>query len=247
MKKYCCVFTLAGSLLVTGSVIAEEKKEEAKSPWKAVAELGFINTSGNTKTQTTAAKADVTYEVEKWRHNGHAEGFGTQTQDDTGKSVTSAERYELSGKSDYKINEYDYIFGLVKLQKDRFSGFGYEDNVAAGYGRKIIKQADMELDLEIGPGIRFFKVEGGKSDDEKLLRLAGKYWWDITSNSKFTQDITVDVGEDITSTKSVTGIQASINSSLALKITYTLRNKSKVPAATKKTDTELAATIVYTF
>ena len=244
MKKSCYALMLTSLFVVAANVVAEE---EEKSPWKSEVELGFISTTGNTETQTLAAKADVTYEVDKWRHNAHAEGFGTETEDDTGNNVVSAERYELSGKSDYKFNEYDYIFGLVKLQKDRFSGFEYEHIVSAGYGRKIIKQADMELDLEIGPGVRLFKVDNGTSEDERLLRLAGKYWWAISATSKFTQEVVVDIGEDITSTKSVTGLQANINSTLALKLTYTLRNKSEVPVDTEKTDTEVAVTLVYSF
>ena len=122
----------------------------------------------------------MTYEVDKWRHNGHAEGYGSSSEDVvTGESVTSAERYLLAGKSDYKFTEHDYAFGLVKLQKDLFSGFEYEHVVALGYGRKIIKQADMELDVEIGPGVRFYKVDNGVADEEALLRLAGKYWWAV--------------------------------------------------------------------
>lgn len=244
MKKATMVLTLASSLLVTTNVLAEKEK----SPWTSSVELGVINTTGNTKTQTAAAKADVTYEVEKWRHNGHVEGYGSSSEDaDTGESVTSAERYLLAGKSDYKFNEYDYVFGLVKLQKDLFSGFEYEHVVALGYGRKLIKQADMELDVEIGPGVRFYKVDNGISDEEALIRLAGKYWWAITDHSKFTQDLIVEAGEDLTSTTSVTGLQANINSALAMRLTFTAKNKSDVPVGTKETDTETALTLVYNF
>jgi putative salt-induced outer membrane protein len=105
----------------------------------------------------------------------------------------------------------------------------------------------MELDLEIGPGMRFYKPDNGDSQDEGILTLAGKYWWDITDNSKFSQDLFIDIGEEYTETKSVTGIQANINKTLALKFTYTIRNKDKVPAGTEKTDTETAMTLVYNF
>jgi len=238
---------LTGTLLASGSVLAEDKKEEKTSPWTSTAELGFIRTTGNTETQTSALKVDVVYEVDKWRHTGHLEGYGSESENDLGVNVVSAERYELSGKSDYKFNEHDYLFGLVKLQKDRFSGFEYEDIISLGYGRKVIKQEDMELDLEIGPGIRFFKVDNKVSDEEALLRLAANYWWEISSTSKFTQELSTEIGEDITSSQSITGIQANINSTLALKFTYTVRHKTKVPEENEKTDTELAMTLVYNF
>jgi putative salt-induced outer membrane protein len=251
MKKRYNVMLLAGLVAVTANVsAADEAEKKAKSPWKSSVELGFIKTTGNTETQTTALKADVSYEVEKWRHTGHAEGYGQESQDETtGETVVSAERYELIGKSDYKFTEHDYAFGQIKLKKDRFSGFEYENSASAGYGRKVIKQDDMELDLEIGPGVRFYKPDNADSETEALLVLAGKYWWAITDNSKFTQELNFDIGEEYTESKSVTGVQANINKTLALKFTYTVRHKSDVPdpATTEKTDTEAAMTLVYNF
>ncbi len=253
MKKSFMLMLAVSLLTVTNVYAADEKKATEESPWKSSVELGFIRTTGNTETQTTAIKADATYEVDKWRHNAYAEGYGQQSKNDTGETVVSAERYEISGKSDYKFKEYDYVFGLVKLQKDRFSGFVYDHIVSAGYGRKVIKQKDMELDVEIGPGVRFFKVDpepavtDAGSESEAVLRLAGKYWWDITGNSKFTQELSTDIGETITSSQSITGLQANINSTLALKFTYTVRHKTKVPDGNEKLDTETAMTLVYSF
>lgn len=247
MKKSYTWLVLPGLLSMSVNVLAAE---EEKSPWTSSVELGFIRTTGNTETQTTALKADVVYEVDKWRHTGHVEGYGQESEDaTTGETVVSAERYELLGKSDYKFSEFDYAFGQIKLKKDRFSGFEYENSLSLGYGRKAIKQDNMELDLEIGPGIRFYKPDDQEEVDEALLVLAGKYWWAITGNSKFTQDLFFDIGEEYTESKSVTGIQANINKTLALKFTYTIRHKSDVPdpATTEKTDTEAAMTLVYNF
>ena len=248
MNKRYTWLILPGLLAMSANVLAAEE-DKKKSPWKSSVELGFIKTTGNTETETTAIKADVQYEVDKWRHTAHAEGYGQKSENDLGETVVSAERYELSGKSDYKFSERDYAFGLIKLKKDRFSGFEYENTVSAGYGRKAIKQDNMELDLEIGPGMRFYKPDDAESEDEALLVLAANYWWAITDNSKFTQVFNFDIGEVYTDSKSVTGIQANINKTLALKFTYTIRHKTEVPdpATTEKTDTEAAMTLVYNF
>jgi len=250
MKKCCFLLMLASLVSLSGTALAEEKKSEEKSPWTSSVELGFIKTTGNTETQTLAGKADVVYEVEKWRHTGHAEGYGAEAKNQTtGENEVSAERYQLLGKTDYKFTARDYIYGLIKLQKDRFSGFEYDHIISAGYGRKAILQDNMELDLEIGPGERFFKVDvpGAEADEEAVLRLAAKYWWQISDSSKFTQLLSTDIGEDITSSESITGIEANINKTLALKFTYTVRHKTKVPAGNEKTDTETAMTLVYNF
>ncbi len=41
-------------------VIAEEEK---KSPWKSSAELGYVNSSGNTNTEATKAAFDISHEM----------------------------------------------------------------------------------------------------------------------------------------------------------------------------------------
>ncbi|VAW55001.1 hypothetical protein MNBD_GAMMA06-1376 [hydrothermal vent metagenome] len=248
MKKNSAALVMINLLVATSSVFSADNNDETKSPWTSSIELGFIRTTGNTETQTTAAKANVVYEVDKWRHTGHAESYGSQAKNQTtGETETSAERYDMSGKSDYKITERDYTYGIVKLQKDRFSGFEYNHVVSLGYGRKAIKQENMELDLEIGPGQKFFKVDGGENETEAILRLAANYWWKITDSSKFSQSLTSDIGETFTTNVSITGVQANINKTLALKFTYTIRNKSEVPEGSKNTDTEAGMTLVYTF
>lgn len=247
MNKSTCFITLSALLATAGNVVAEEEKKE-KSPWTSSVEIGFVRTTGNTETQTTIGKADTVYEIEKWRHTGHLEAFGQQSENDEGKNETSAERYAASAKTDYKFTELDYMFGLVKWDKDRFSGFKYEMLFAAGYGRKVIKKDNMELDLEIGPGEKVYKVEGeSRTRDEAVLRLAGNYWWDITDNSKFTQEVSTEIGEEITTSQSITGVRANIIDTLALKFTYTVDHKSKVPSGSKKTDTIAGMSLIYSF
>ena len=247
MKKNHLLLTSLLAVSSNAFAADEVKSTEVKSPWKSSAEVGIVRTTGNTETQNTSIKGDIIYEDGQWKHTGHAAAFGASQEHAAGISTTSAERYLLLGKSDYKLSDIDYVYGLVQFQKHRFSGFEYEHVVSAGYGRKVLKKADMELDVEIGPGVRFFKVDNGVSDEEALVRLAGKYWWAITDHSKFTQDLTFEIGEDLTTTTSVTGLQANINSSLAMKLTFTVKNKNEVPVATEKTDTETAVTLVYTF
>jgi len=244
--KYLSILLLS---MVATVANAEEKKEADASPWKIEAELGYVNTTGNTETTSTKGVFDAVYEVEKWRHKLHAEAFGQETQDETTKeSVVSAERYQLLGKSDYKFTERDYAFALADLKKDRFSGFEYEHVFALGYGRKVTKRENMELDIEAGPGLRVYKADNApESEDEAVLRLSADYWWQFTQSAKFTQKLKTDIGEEFTASESVTGLQAAINSTLALKVTYTVRHKSKVPVDTEKTDTETAVTLVYSF
>lgn len=228
--------------VISASQAAEEKKEEKPTTWRADIGFGYVNTSGNTDTQTIKGEVDAIKEVEKWRHTFRAEGLNTSDGD-----VATAERYFLSGKSDYKFRKFDYIYITATYDNDRFSGFQYRTTVSAGYGRKIIHKPTISLDGEIGPGARFSKADSGQTNEEYLARLAANFKWKITDNSEFVQDLFSDIGEDSTVNRSVTALTANINSVLALRLSYTIRYTSDVPPGIEKTDTEAVVNIVYKY
>jgi len=241
MNQYTNYIAGISLVAVTGVVLAEEQV------WKSQAELGVVNTSGNSQTSTINAKINGTREEGKWRHNLQAEALRSSTS-----SVVSAEKYQTSGQSDYKFTETDYAFGRVNYEFVKFSGYDYQATIAGGYGKRVMNETDMTLDLEIGPGLRFFKVDPPllpplESDSDPFLRLAGKYLWKVSENATFTEDLSTEIGSDLTVTKSVTGLKANINTTLAMKITFTATHTSDVPVGSKKTDTETAVTLVYSF
>jgi len=236
-KLAACV-TLA--FVVSPSHAAEEEKKP--TTWRADIGLGYVRTTGNTDTQTIKGKLDAVKEVEKWRHTLLAEGLNNS---DSG--VATAERYFLSGKSDYKFRKYDYVYVTATYDNDRFSGFQYRTTVSAGYGRRIIHKPTLSLDGEIGPGARYSKADTGQTNDEYLGRLAANLKWQISDNSEFTQDLFSDIGEDTTINRSVTALTANINSSFALRLSYTIRYTSDVAPGFEKTDTESVVNIVYKY
>jgi len=228
------------TFVVSPSQAAEEEKPP--TTWRADIGLGYVRTTGNTDTQTIKGKLDAVKEVEKWRHTVLAEGLNNS---DNG--VATAERYFLSGKSDYKFSKYNYIYLTATYDNDRFSGFQYRTTVSAGYGRRIIHKPTLSLDGEIGPGVRYSKADSGQTNDEYLGRLAANLKWQISDNSEFIQDLFSDIGEDTTINRSVTALTANINSVLALRLSYTIRYTSDVAPGFEKTDTESVVNIVYKY
>jgi len=210
--------------------------------WKGNVELGIVTTTGNTETETINAKAKAMTEREKWRHTVFIESLNSANNGDT-----TAERYVVNGQSDYKFGEHNYFFVMVNYENARFSGYDYRVSEALGYGRRVIGNTTLTLDLEIGPGARQSKLDTGGSEDEFTVRGAAKLAWKISDTSMFTTDLHTDIGETTTVTKSVTALTAQINGSLATKITYTIKNTSDVPVGIEKTDTETAVTLVYSF
>jgi len=241
MKLFHLIITTLAALIFTNSY-AEDKADIKPDAWKGNIELGIVNTSGNTETETINLKAKAATETENWRHTLNYESLKSSDQGDT-----TADRYEINGQSDYKLDKKNFFFVMINYENDRFSGYDYRMTEAIGYGRRVLDEPDLTLDLEIGPGARQSKLETGETDNETMVRGAGKLKWNISKTSSFSENLSVDAGEDSTVTKSITALSAQINGSLSTKITYTVKNTSDVPVGVKKTDTEMAVTLVYNF
>lgn len=241
-KQYSLPASTALVLLATLNAANAADAPVLDPSWKGNVELGIVTTTGNTETETINAKAKAETEREKWRHTVYVESLNSSA-----KGTTTAERFVINGQSDYKFSEHNYFFAMVNYEDDSFSGYSYRVSEALGYGRRVIGEDALTLDLEIGPGARQSKLDAGNSDNEYTLRGAAKLAWKISDTSSLTEDLSSDVGEDVTITKSVTALTAQVNGSLATRITYTIKNTSDVPVGIKKTDTETAVTLVYSF
>jgi len=247
MTRLTCT-TLRTGLLATallGTAGATLAQDPGTSPWSGDLELGYVATSGNTKTQTIQSKADVRREVDLWRYTINFDSLNTSEDGDR-----SAERYFLSNKLDYKYSDRAYLFGYASYTDDRFSGFDYQAVAAAGWGYRILAQDTMTWDAEIGPGYRKNKVEKGadaSDDSEAILRGYTQFKWKLSPTATFSQELQVETGSDNTISKSVTALRANIIGALAMKLAYTVKYTQDVPHGHKHADTETSVTLVYSF
>jgi len=215
---------------------------EGDSQWLGETSLGIVSTSGNTDTNTINFSTKLENNREQWKHL-----FMLNTLNSSSEGKSTAERYVLIAKSNYMIDDVSYAFGRVSYEDDRFSGFEYQATETLGYGRHLLQKPALKLNVEGGPGIRQSKAENASNENEGILYLSGNLKWDISQNAVFTEDLFTEIGEDITITKSVTGLKSQINGDLAMKVTFTAKHTSKVPAQKKKVDTETAVSLVYSF
>jgi len=222
-----------------GGAFAAETAEEGL---KGEVELGWVATSGNTETQSFNGKAKAIHERDQWRNTFRLEALNSQDEDET-----TSERYFASAKTDYRYTEYDYWFGNLRYENDRFSGYDYTASETAGYGRRVMERPALTLDLEAGLGGRHRKPEGASRDDEAIVIAAGALVWEISENAGFSQDARIEHGSDNTYTESVSALTTRINSRFSMKAAVTLKHNSDVPEGNDKTDTMTAVTLVYDF
>lgn len=218
------------------------------APFTGEAELGYVMTNGNTKTQSLTAKAKGAKEYDVWRHNVSAEALNASSRDmASGQTNRTAEKYAAQYKADYKLSEHGYVFGLVNYEDDRFSGYDYRSKGLFGYGRDLHKTDTLLVNAELAAGMRQSKLDNGDSDDEAIARILGHVNWKVSDTSVFDEELTIEPGEEQTIYKSITGLKVKINTSLAMKATYTIKHTTDVPVGVRETDSETTLTLVYSY
>ena len=238
---------MARSLLyvVLGGLLTCAVSVSAAQPgrWTGSAELGAVATTGNTRTRNITARSRIETQRARWHHIVTAEVLSSSE-----KNATTAERYFLSGKSDFKLDEKSYVFALLSYENDRFSGFDHRWMETLGYGRSIIDRKALSLKLEAGLGARQSKIsDTGQTRNEGIVHFGGNLSWNISDSATLTQDLFTDIGSQSTVSKAVTSLSTRIVGNLASKLAFTARHTSNVPAGFKKLDTETTVTLVYNF
>ncbi|MES0372183.1 MAG: DUF481 domain-containing protein [Mariprofundaceae bacterium] len=222
-----------------GSVSVAMAEEEAGF-WKSDLELGFVQTGGNTQVRTLNTKAKLVGDGETLRTT--LEGSALSTTD---RNATTAEKYSASIQEDWKFSEYDYLFGRVGFETDRFGGFTRRISETVGYGRELVKSDELHWKAEIGAGARQTELIPAENRNEVIGRSSTTIKWKISDGATLTQDLNTEGGREGFVSHSVTALRHKLNSSLSSKISFSVQHTSKVPVGTKNTNTETAITLVW--
>ncbi len=220
-------------------------QDAVSSTWNSEVELGYLTTGGNTNTAAINARAKTINERTHWRHKGTLEAMHSQD-----KSITTAEHYTASAKSKFKIDNRQYIFGLIKYDSERFSGYDYRASEAVGYGQRIIANDSVVLDLETGPGSRQSRPNNAVTNYENVVWLNGDLSWNIDKETNLSEELGAEIANTADSANifsSATTFKNKLNGSLAVKLTYTLQYTSKAPTGVQKSDRKSTVTLAYSF
>ncbi|NRQ44176.1 DUF481 domain-containing protein [Rheinheimera sp. YQF-2] len=237
---------LAAALAVSAfNVMADDNSDKV---WTTSAELGAITTSGNTVGTSVTGKIDAKQELQQWSNQYVFSAFFKEDENDDGVTERSAERYLISAKAAYKLdNEFDKLFVFGSYTDDKFGAYLKYTTLAVGYGTRLYNVEDKSLDVEIGPGYFNGERSTGETENGMIVRGAAAFNWTISESASFAQTLSVEYGEDNTRTIAETSLLAKINGSLQMKAAFLVQNDSDVPVDKKKTDTQTSLTLVYSF
>jgi putative salt-induced outer membrane protein len=226
----------------------------AHAQWTGKAELGYLQSGGNTEAASANTKFDLTHEGARWRNNFYVGALYSENAE-----FATAERYEARYQADYKINDRLSWFGALRGEQDRFSGFAYQATVSTGASYKFIDSPTTKLDGSLGAGFRrsreetLVKSEAGEVldripgtlEDEAVVTLSSNYEHDFTATTKLRNKLLAEYGADNTSLANDIAVEVSMTSTLALAVGFGIRYNSDPPPLAESTDTLTTINLVY--
>jgi len=230
---------VAIALLVSAVSGHAQDDEDDNWDFASQVELGAVFTSGNTHDQNVRIRSRVDAEREAWGHRFNFDGFRSSKRNEL-----AAERFLTAFSSTYNFDDNNFIRGRASHERDRFSGFDYQSDFSISYGQMWLRDRDdMSWDYTIGGGIRNSK---SPSDDfnEAIVRLSTEYRWDLSSNSRFTQEVSVDAGDRITISRSTSSVESDVLDNMSMKFTVQFRHQTLVAAHRKHHDAEASITLL---
>ena len=238
MRKGMIAMAVA-SLFCVGAAQAEES-------WTGNFELGFSNSTGNTRDSALHLGFDLQRKQGLWRHDLLGEAHRARADGDS-----TAEYYELGYKPRRYLSDYDYVFGTLRYERDMFSDIRHRWTQIGGYGRQLIDTETTELEVEIGAGARQTRYDVNPDNldrSEGILYTGGRFEHALSETASFVQTLRVDFGNDNTFVRSQTGLRMDVTNSIAAKLQHTIRHNTDIRGDRgKRTDQFTSVNMVYNF
>lgn len=216
------------------SVPALHAQEEAPDPLKLTADIGFVNTAGNTEVTTLNGGEKIEWTLTRVTVK---QSFAIVYGETDGQTTTSSLRGEL--RSDYSLSDAMAVFGAFAFDRNRFAGIArrFEENLGLAY--KPVRGDRNTLEFEGGVSITQQRSILEVSDNFTAARAAGLYRHGFTETAYIQQTVEVlpnlEVSEDLRINME-TALVAPLSKRLALKLSYVIRYDKLPEPGFKKTD-----------
>ena len=235
------------------SVLADNNKKSNAacdisllSPWKGSnAGLGFLMMTGDTKSNSLNANLNVSYNPKnKWSFSSKDQFQRSSSEPD---GVTSWV-LDLLGQANYNFTKTHFSFVSLEYINNKFDGYDYRLQEAAGYGKNISLPSSMKLSLQAGPGFEQNKSQ----DDNKRSSLVtanftANYLWNFTKKSSLSEYLNTVASKQTILTTSTTSITANICNNVNLQVSYQLIHSSKPQPGKSKINTTTNISLLYDF
>lgn len=214
-------------------------------PFAGEAEAGAVIVSGNSQSESYAAKAKTTYTHEQNVYSA----FGRYLKTDS-NGVESARNWEIGARYERELTDYLGVFAGQKAESDIFNGYIQRDSTDLGLKYSLIKSDEMNWFFEVGYRYQKTLPTVGTTTHDNMGRiytefnkaldktLSFKYWAEYLPN--FTNS-------DAYLFNTEASLNVMLNSVFSLKLAYLLQYQNSIPANGKYTTTTSTMNLVAKF
>jgi len=208
---------------------------------EASAQFSFLNTSGNASSRSLGAGADLAWRPDPWTHTAKVTFAQTESDEElTARSIAAAYRASRVLRKRLEAwGQYDFL-------RDVFAGVEQRHVVESGLSYLVVDAAPQTLRFDVGLGYLHEKQPTTSIDSATVL-LGAAYRVDISPTSFFTyapRFLLPLSDSDSWKFDQDTALTLTINQTLAVKLSHTLRYSHHPAAGFKTTDTVLGVSLV---
>lgn len=240
MNHWRVALLLLTGFLLAGNVVAAEKG------WSDEAELSFVNTGGNSKVTTLAAKNLLKVPISE-SFSGTWKLWGLYGKSD---GIKNAESYATELRGDYAQTSRLFYYASAGWLQDIFSDIDNRYIYGLGVGFNLLDGPKNFLTGEAGVTYTFEKYTSGGDNDYIGGRLFGQYAYQFNDVNKFTQSVEYLPDFDDSENwllNSETALVAALNSNFSMKTAYLVKYDNKTRPGVTKTDTIVSVALVANF
>jgi len=223
-----------GAAVLAASTSLASAQDPPPKARELTADLGFVNTAGNTDVTTLNVGEKLILRAGKWEHRQQAGSvYGAQDGEQTSNLLFG------NWRSDYALNDWLAVFGYGGYDRNSFAGIARRFEETLGLAAKLLtRQADI-LVVEAGLGLTQQRSTLGESNNFAALRTGTSYRHNFSDASYFIQLVeylpSLEVGEDYR-INSETSLVAPLSSHAAIKVGYQVRYDNLPEPLRKKGD-----------
>jgi len=163
---------------------SDAKPEAIKKGWTSTAALTLALAEGNSDNLNVTAAYNSAYRSDAGEYFLSASySYAESDSERSADSVTVRNQYNKL------LSEKTYLGMGLDLLRDDIADIDYRATPALTLGHYLIKEEDMTLSFEAGPGYTFEKV-GGVSDSYFSLVAGENFVWELNDSVSFKQSLT---------------------------------------------------------
>jgi putative salt-induced outer membrane protein len=209
------------SILLLLAAFGVAKAQDAPKPREFAADLGFVNTTGNSEVTTFNLGEKLILRAGKWEHK---QQFGAVNSAQDGKQTSNL--LFANWRSDFSLSKNIAVFGFLGYDRNTFAGISRRLEQAAGLAAKLVTRDSDAWTFEVGLAMNQQRATDGTTLNFASLR-SGTFWkHHFSKASYFSQGVeflpSFKDSEDYR-VNTETAFVAPISSHVSMKAGYAVR------------------------